>query len=367
LTDRRNISTDTASSNLEEALTAAIGGHDFVSSVTASGMETGMGDSGIVITFSSEDTTRLGTALLAVGLALENVDGIRRIDNDAFGIMSGMMLTQTDQRFTGSIQIHLRAGYNMGQVNSAVRNVVDGLMNNIATAPLFEDIEEVEDGFAAQIAETFPQMVLALLVGLVLMYLVMVAIFRSFKLPFIILMVVPLAFTGGFLFLAMFGMPISLVAMIGLLILMGVVTTNGIVLVDYINQSRRDGLSVKDSIVAAANTRTRPILMTAISTILAMVPIAFASAGGGDMMQPLAIVTIGGLIYATFMSLLVIPSFYAIFNAGYWNKLMVALRIRKPEIAHDTSKEVEIGISTQELGETDTHHTLTSGTYTSDN
>jgi len=322
LNERRSMTTEEASSGLEVAIrqgAQAFGMYGtLVTSVTASAMETGMGDTGIVITLSGSDINELAVALNLIQVEIVGLDGIRRIDNN----MSPMVINQVNQRFVGSLSIHLHAGYNMGQINNQVQDAVAQVRYDNPTE--FADIQDVEDGFAAQMADTFPQMILALLVGLLLMYLVMVAIFRSFMLPFIILTVVPLAFTGGFLFLWIFGMPVSLVAMIGLLILMGVVTTNGIVLVDYINQSRRDGLNVKESIIAAANTRTRPILMTALSTILAMVPIAFATAGGGDMMQPLAIVTIGGLVFSTFMSLLIIPSFYAIFTKDIpwlWGKI----------------------------------------------
>jgi HAE1 family hydrophobic/amphiphilic exporter-1 len=157
---------------------------------------------------------------------------------------------------------------------------------------------------------------------LLLIYLVLVAIFQSFKTPFIMLITVPLAFTGGFLLLWIFGMPISMPAMIGLLILMAVIINNGIVLIDYVNQARRDGLGVHDALISATTIRTRPILMTAISTVFAMIPLAMGLGSGGAMMQPMAVLTIGGLLYGTLMTLLVAPAFYAIFNREKKQKLL---------------------------------------------
>ena len=116
----------------------------------------------------------------------------------------------------------------------------------------------------------------------------------------------------------MCGMPLSLPALIGCLILMGVIINNGILAVDYTNQARRDGLSVKEALVSAIHTRLRPIFMTALTTILAMVPMAFGwslfnPGGSGALMQPLAVVSIGGLLFGTVTTLLVVPAFYAIF------------------------------------------------------
>ena len=129
-------------------------------------------------------------------------------------------------------------------------------------------------------------------------------------------MTVPLAFTGGFLLLLMVGLPLSIIALIGLLILMGVITNNGIVLIDYVNQAKTAGMSTRDALVHGANTRTRPIMMTALSTIIALIPLGLGLGHNGAMMQPMAIVSIGGLLYGTMMSLIVIPALYAILNTS---------------------------------------------------
>jgi len=292
--------------------------NSFVRGIAASaGFETGMGDSGIEITLTAPDYTSLYPALhhLSMHLLAEHDSQILFIQNNLGLNLDGTLaaIQTTDGQYTGMLTINLRHGVNIGSASGRIDRTVRNFMNDSANDAFFadNDVTRLTGGFADQFTDTMGQMMMALVIGLVLMYLVMVAIFRSFKHPFIILITIPLAFAGGFLALVLTGSPLSMVAMIGMLVLMSVVVNNGIVLVDYINQARhRDGMNVRDAIIAAAKARTRPILMTAFSTILAMIPLAFA----GDMMAPLAIVVIGGLTLSTFLSLLVVPAFYAIFN-----------------------------------------------------
>lgn len=158
------------------------------------------------------------------------------------------------------------------------------------------------------------QVALMFIVGVLFMYLIMVAQFQSLLSPFIILFTIPLAFTGGFLGLWVSGSEISVIAMIGFVMLSGIIVNNGIVLVDYINQLREQGMNKLDAIVEAGQTRLRPILMTAITTILGLVPMVVSGDSGSDMVRPMAIVTIGGLIYGTLLTLFVVPCIYAILN-----------------------------------------------------
>lgn len=154
------------------------------------------------------------------------------------------------------------------------------------------------------------QMMLLIVLGFFLIYLVMVAQFQSLLSPFIIILTVPLAFTGGFLGLALAGEPLSMMALMGFAVLMGTVVNNGIVFVDYVNQLRRGGLLKRDALVAAGRTRMRPILMTALTTILAMLPMVLSGAVGASMQRGMAIVVVGGLVYATFMTLYIVPIMY---------------------------------------------------------
>ncbi len=154
------------------------------------------------------------------------------------------------------------------------------------------------------------QMLLLLILGFVLIYLIMVAQFQSLLSPFIIILTVPLAFTGGFFALWFSGEGLTMLSLMGFAVLMGTVVNNGIVFVDYVNQLRRGGLEKWHALVAAGKTRMRPILMTALTTILAMLPMVFSVAIGASMQRGMALVVVGGLLYATFMTLYVVPIMY---------------------------------------------------------
>lgn len=157
-------------------------------------------------------------------------------------------------------------------------------------------------------------LILMIALAVVFIYLIMVAQFQSLLSPFIVMFTIPLAFTGGLLALWLTGNPISVIAMLGFLMLSGVVVNNGIVFVDYVNQLRLDGMDKKEALIQTGRTRLRPILMTALTTILAMFTMAIGLGDGAEMTQPMAIVTIGGLAYATLLTLLVVPVLYDAFH-----------------------------------------------------
>ena len=165
------------------------------------------------------------------------------------------------------------------------------------------------------------QLMLMLLLGVVFIYLIMVAQFQSLKSPFIIMFTIPLAFTGGFIGLLVTGFDVSVVSLIGFVMLCGIIVNNGIVLVDYINKLRLDGMDRLEAIVDAGKTRMRPILITALTTVLGLSVMALGIGTGAEMMQPLAIVCIGGLLYATFMTLYIIPLIYDVFNKKELRKI----------------------------------------------
>ena len=153
----------------------------------------------------------------------------------------------------------------------------------------------------------------ALLLGVVLVYLIMVAQFQSLLSPFIVLFTIPLAFTGGLLALWITGKELSVIAMLGFLMLAGVVVNNGIVFVDYANRLRQEGMARTEALIQTGRDRIRPILMTAMTTVFGLITMALGLGAGGDMLQPLAIVTIGGLTYATLLTLFIVPAIYDIF------------------------------------------------------
>ena len=125
---------------------------------------------------------------------------------------------------------------------------------------------------------------------------------------------IPLAFTGGFIALVIAGLDMSVIAIIGFIMMAGIIVNNGIVLVDYINQLRAEGMPKRQALIEAGVTRIRPIFMTALTTILGLSVMAFSNDSSSAMMRPIALVCIGGLIYATIMTLFVVPAIYDIFN-----------------------------------------------------
>ena len=157
-------------------------------------------------------------------------------------------------------------------------------------------------------------LLLMLAVAVVFIFLIMVAQFQSFKSPFIVMFTIPLAFTGGLLALVITGMDLSIIAMLGFLVLSGVVVNNGIVFVDSVNQMRISGMSKREALIETGRIRLRPILMTALTTILGMSTMALATGMGAEMMQPMAVVIVGGLLYSTLMTLFIVPVLYDIFN-----------------------------------------------------
>ena len=167
------------------------------------------------------------------------------------------------------------------------------------------------------------EMVQWLALALPFVYLVMVAQFQSLLSPFIVLFTIPLAFTGGLLALWITGKELSVIAMLGFLMLAGVVVNNGIVFVDYVNQLRLEGMDRTEALVRTGRDRIRPILMTAMTTIFGLFTMALGLGSGGDMLQPLAIVTIGGLAYATLLTLFVVPAIYDIFLKKELKKVVI--------------------------------------------
>ena len=166
------------------------------------------------------------------------------------------------------------------------------------------------EGENENINQALGDLVKMLLLAVAFIYLIMVAQFQSLMSPFIVMFTIPLAFTGGLLALLLTGKELSIIAMLGFLVLSGVVVNNGIVFVDSINQLRLAGLGRREAIVRTGRTRIRPVLMTALTTILAMSTMALGIGQGAEMTQPLAIVAIGGLSYATVLTLVVVPVLY---------------------------------------------------------
>ena len=181
----------------------------------------------------------------------------------------------------------------------------------IDAADLPEGVEATTGGTAADIDETFGQLGIAMLAAILLVYVLLVWIFKSLIQPLILLVSIPFAATGSLGLLLITGVPLGLPSMIGLLMLVGVVVTNAIVLIDLVNQYRRAGMSLDEALHEGSAKRLRPILMTAAATIFALIPMALGITGnGGFIAQPLAVVVIGGLISSTLLTLVIVPVLY---------------------------------------------------------
>lgn len=211
------------------------------------------------------------------------------------------------QRRYITVSADVADGYNVTKVTTAAQAA-------IAEVDLPQGITASFQGENEAIMDAIEQLLLMLLLGIVLVYLVMVAQFQSLRSPLIVMFTIPLAFTGGFLALLLAGIEVSVVSLVGFVMLVGIIVNNGIVLVDYINQLRLEGMGRREAIIEAGVTRLRPILMTSLTTILGLVVMAFGKDVGTALMQPVALVCIGGLLYATLMTLLVVPCMYDILS-----------------------------------------------------
>ncbi len=216
-------------------------------------------------------------------------------------------INRQEQRRCINVTAQVDEDHNVTKVSAEAIRAVERL-----TLP--EGVTTEFSGENEAIMDAMQQLLLMLVLGILLVYLVMVAQFQSLKSPFIVMFTIPLAFTGGFIILLVSGVELSVVSLIGFVMLVGVIVNNGIVLVDYINQLRLEGMGRREAIMEAGVTRLRPILMTSITTILGLLVMAFGGDAGTALMQPMALVCIGGLVYATLMTLLVVPCMYDIIS-----------------------------------------------------
>lgn len=240
-------------------------------------------------------TTPQGSIVKVSDIAtLEEANGFKSINRSG------------QQRYV-TVSATLLDGYNIGLVSSDIEKALDDYV-------VPEGYKVTMTGENETINDSFKDLFLMLVLAIAFIYLIMVAQFQSLLSPFIVMFTIPLAFTGGFFALMIVGMPLSIVAFVGLIMLTGIVVNNGIVFVDYANQMREAGMSLTDALVKTGNDRLRPILMTALTTIIALSTTSLGAGSGTEMMQPMAITTIGGLIYATLLTLIFVPVLYAIFH-----------------------------------------------------
>lgn len=257
-------------------------------------------DDGALETLASKALAPLYTTNDDSITSIEKVTGFAAINTDG------------NQRYL-NVTAQIEDGYNVTLVSNEVTDAVKSYMDS--------DFKDYGTGYTItlegeneEIMDALGDLAIAAVVAILLVYMIMAIQFQSLKYPLIILMTIPLAFTGGFLALLVTGLNLSMVAMMGFIILVGVVVNNGIVLIDYINKLVERGYHIEDAIIKAGKTRLRPIFMTALTTILALVFTAIGIGEGAELLQPMAITAIGGLTYATILTLIVVPTVYAMFS-----------------------------------------------------
>ncbi len=193
----------------------------------------------------------------------------------------------------------------IGSVNQAVQRKIDSL-------PAHPGVEIKAAGITETMTETFSRMFIAMMVAIVIVLVIVILMMRSIINPLIIMVSIPLAFIGSILALLITGHTLGVSAMMGLLMLIGIVLTNAIVLVTMVEQQRKKGLNIREALIEGGKTRLRPIIMTALTTILAMIPMAIFVSSGAMLSAELAIVVIGGMFSSTLLTLLVIPAIYSL-------------------------------------------------------
>jgi len=247
----------------------------------------------IMIDYTDKDKNPQKVALSEIA-KFEDRAGVNSVNRDA------------QERYI-TVSAIVAEGYNIGPVTSDIKEALKDYK-------LPAGYKIVYSGENEMIMDAMEQMMLMMVLAIIFMFLIMVAQFQSLLSPFIIMFTIPLAFTGGFFGLYFTGSEVSVIALIGFVMLAGIIVNNGIVLVDYINQLRAEGMNKKDAIMEAGITRLRPVMMTALTTILAMSTMSFSDDMGADMSKPMAIVIIGGLIYGTLLTLYIVPCVYDLFN-----------------------------------------------------
>lgn len=218
-----------------------------------------------------------------------------------------LTVRRIDQQHAVQFTVKYVTTTNLGAISKKVDEVVTDL-------ELSDETDIVYSGDKELLDSSIDQMVLAFVLALTLIYIVMAAQFESLKYPFVIMFTVPLMVIGVAIGLYLTNTPIGITAIIGIIVLAGIVVNNAIVIVDYINKKKEEGMGSHEAIVVAVKDRTRPVMMTATTTILGLLPLAFGIGEGSEINQPMGITVIGGLISSTLLTLFIIPIVYSLFD-----------------------------------------------------
>lgn len=279
---------------------------------TATTLTVGGEEYDVVVVDETHTVDRTNLMAYEFETTVTNEDGEQETETHTLGEMAALeedtgvaSIHRDNQTRTMTVSAETLAGYNTSLLAREVEKLLEGYQ-----PPAGYTVEI--SGESTTIAEAMGDLVLMILLAVIFIYLIMVAQFQSLLSPFIVMFTMPLAFTGGLLGLLAAGQTLSVISMLGFLVLAGVVVNNGIVFVDYANQLRLEGMEKREALITTGRSRIRPILMTALTTILAMCTMVFSQEASAAMARPMAIVTIGGLAYATLLTLLIVPVLYDI-------------------------------------------------------
>ena len=288
------------------------------SETTSTTITSNSNDLAVVIKNNASETTIKDLKLLEIKGTKNNKDAKVKLNKIATitNATTPASINHKNQTRYMTVSASVDEDHNIGLISRDIQSKIDDY-----NTPNGYEVELT--GENETINSTMKDLVLMILLAIVFIYLIMVAQFQSLLSPFIVMFTIPLAFTGGLLGLLVTRQILSVTSMLGFLILAGIVVNNGIVFVDYVNQLRLDGVDKRTALLETGRARIRPILMTAMTTILAMSTMALGVGMGSELSQGLSIVTIGGLLYATLLTLFIVPILYDIFHRKEMKKIII--------------------------------------------
>ena len=288
------------------------------SETTSTTITSNSNDLAVVIKNNASETTIKDLKLLEIKGTKNNKDAKVKLNKIATitNATTPASINHKNQTRYMTVSASVDEDHNIGLISRDIQSKIDDY-----NTPNGYEVELT--GENETINSTMKDLVLMILLAIVFIYLIMVAQFQSLLSPFIVMFTIPLAFTGGLLGLLVTRQILSVTSMLGFLILAGIVVNNGIVFVDYVNQLRLDGVDKRTALLETGRARIRPILMTAMTTILAMSTMALGVGMGSELSQGLSIVTIGGLLYATLLTLFIVPILYDIFHRREMKKIII--------------------------------------------
>ncbi|MFC3420177.1 efflux RND transporter permease subunit [Salinicoccus hispanicus] len=218
------------------------------------------------------------------------------------------LINRDNQRETSELTVRYASNMSLNEAGRHVESI-------IADADFSEETDTNIGGDLEMLTDAIPQLALAVILGIIFIYLVMVAQFESFKHPFVVILTLPLSIIGVMFSLLITNNPLSVIAVVGIILLLGIVVNNSILLVDYINQQKEKGMPTLEAIEKSVQDRFRPIVITALTTALGMLPLAIGIGEGAELVAPMGVVVIGGLVSSTFLTLFIIPIIYSYFDS----------------------------------------------------